>query len=254
VTTKDLDGFTLTLAGHPNYTPGSVVAVTVDGTALRVKPAAEISFHRAAGAWKAGRVLQAPGDKGPGAEGPISDAVSARHIYVYGTADSPGPEELKRRRNIATTGAEWSSPRLRLLVTFQVKADKEVTAKDLEEANLVLFGTRETNTQIARVASHLPLALNASAADYGLVFVAAVGNRYVVVNSGLPWWTGADQAKRPGYRFMPSAFRVLLSFGDYNLFKGSLETVVAEGLFDNHWKVPPPEAEKMIATGAVVIE
>ena len=41
----------------------------------------------------------------------------------------------------------------------------------------------------ARLAPNLPLALSRDAADYGLLFVAPAGKHYVLVNSGLPWWT-----------------------------------------------------------------
>jgi hypothetical protein len=78
-----------------------------------------------------------------------------------------------------------------------------------------------------------------------------IGRRYVVVNSGRPWWTGAGQAKRTGPR--PAPWRVLDTFGDYILFKGTLERVVAEGRFDRNWKLPPAAAEAMRKTGAVVI-
>jgi hypothetical protein len=132
-------------------------------------------------------------------------------------------------------------------------ADKDVREQDLRGANLVLFGTKETNSLIARFAHQLPLELNAGAADYGLVLVAPAGDRYVLVNSGLPWWTGAEQAKRHNFRFMRSPYQVLLSFGDFILFKGSLTNVIAEGYFDQAWKVPPEAAARMGATGAVQI-
>ena len=124
----------------------------------------------------------------------------------------------------------------------------------MAEANLILFGNKETNALMARSPAQFPLDLNPSAADYGLVFVVPVGKRYVVVNSGLPWWTGADRSEafRLAHR-RPRRLRVLESFGDYLLFKGTLEHVVAEGRFDRNWKLPPAAAEKMIETGAVVI-
>jgi hypothetical protein len=46
----------------------------------------------------------------------------------------------------------------------------------------------------------------------------------------------------------------LSQFGDYLLFKGSLENIVAGGRFDQHWKVPQDTVAKMQATGAVVIK
>src|SRR5207245_4899204 len=135
-----------------------------------------------------------------------------------------------------------------------VKKDRDLADPDIEGANLVLFGTKETNSVIARLAQHFPMELNAGAADYGLVFIAPVGSRYALVNSGLAWWTGAEQVRRPAFHFMHAPASVLDTFGDYILFKGSLENVIAEGRFDRNWKLPPDAADRMMATGAVVIK
>jgi len=249
--TANLDGFTLNLDGHPLSEPGKPVAVTVDGSRVQASAQGPFSFHRTAQGWRAGRWVPAPADKRPGAEGPLAEAVASRHLYVYGTADSPSPDELRRRREQAAHAADWTGLRARLLLNLRVAADKDVREADLRGANLVLFGTRETNSLIARHGDQLPLELNAGAADYGLVFVAHAGGRYLLVSSGLPWWTGADQVKRGGFRFLPGAFAVLLTMGDFLLFKGSLENVVAEGLFDGHWKTPAVDAARIAATGAV---
>jgi hypothetical protein len=85
------------------------------------------------------------------------------------------------------------------------------------------------------------------------LFIAPAGKHYALVSSGLPWWTGAEEAKRGGYPFAPQSYRVLSTFGDYVLFKGSLAEVVAEGRFDRNWKVTPEAARKMQATGTVTI-
>ena len=117
----------------------------------------------------------------------------------------------------------------------------------------MLFGTAETNSLIARFSNQLPLALHAGAADYGLLFIAPVAQHYVLVSSGLPWWTGADEANHGGDPFAPAQYRLLSTFGDYILFKGSLGNVVAEGRFDRNWKVPAEAASRMSATGTVTI-
>ena len=75
----------------------------------------------------------------------------------------------------------------------------------------------------------------------------------MLVSSGLPWWTGAEEASRGGNPFAPAPYRLLGTFGDYILFKGSLAHVVAEGRFDRNWKVPAEAASKMLATGTVTI-
>jgi hypothetical protein len=172
---------------------------------------------------------------------------------VYGTAGSADKTEIAQRRDIAEHAADWSAPDLRLELNLRVVSDENVTQADIGSSNLVLFGNKETNRLIARFAEKLPLELNPGAADYGLVFVAPVDGHYVVVDSGLPFWTGADAANRPGFGFIGTTYRILESFPDYILFKGSLANVVAEGRFDRNWKVPAADAEKMRATGAVQV-
>jgi hypothetical protein len=245
VDTRDVDGFTLTL-------DRAASVVTIDGSAIRVRPpAATLSFTRAAGRWRAGRFD--PQGKRPGMEGPIAEAVSSRHIYVYGSLGARTAEELAARRAVAETAARWSSPHGRLALALPVKADSNVTAEDLDSANLVLFGTGETNSLIARLGARAPLALNPGAADYGLLFIAPMGKHYALVSSGLPWWTGADDTARGGDPMAPRMYRLLTTFGDYILFKGSLANVAAEGRFDRNWKVPPGDAGKLTAAGTVAI-
>ena len=244
VETHDLEGFTLS----PD---GPVTTVTIDGAAIRVKPGS-LSFHRQAGRWMTGRA--APSGKRPGSEGPIAAAVSERHIYVYGTAGDPTAAELDFRRQTAETAARWSSPRESLQLSFPVKADSTVTGQDLDSASLVLFGTRETNSLIARFADRLPLALSVGAADYGLLFIADVGKHYALVSSGLPWWTGFEDAGRPVDPYVPARYAELATFGDYLVFKGSLAHVVVEGRFDREWKLPADAAAKIAATGTVTVK
>ena len=243
VVTQNLDGFTLAL-------DNPVSAVTIDGAALRVPAAAAVSFRKEAGKWVRGTI--STGGKSSGLEGPIAAAVAGRHLYVYGTLGARSVEELSDRRAVAERAAAWSSERERLQLKLAVKADTAVTPQDLDQ-DLVLFGTRETNTLVARYADRLPLALDAGAADYGLLFIAAVGKHYVLVSSGLPWWTGAAESGRIVNRYQPQPLAELGTFGDYLVFKGSLANVVAEGRFDRTWKVPSADITKMTATGAVEV-
>jgi hypothetical protein len=48
-------------------------------------------------------------------------------------------------------------------------------------------------------------------------------------------------------------YRVLATFPDYVLFKGSLSNVVAEGSFDRNWKVPADASAKLLGAGTVTI-
>jgi enterochelin esterase-like enzyme len=243
VATKNVDAFTLLLDRPPSV-------VTIDGETVRARPPAA-SFVRTAGKWRAGK-FSAQG-KHAGAEGPIAAAVHGRQIYVYGSAGAATAEELESRRKVAEFAASWATARSRLTLALPVKADTAVTQDDLANSDLILFGTRETNALIARLAPRLPMTLAPGAADYGLLFVAPVGAHYALVSSGLPWWTGADEAARGGSLLVPQPYRLLDTFGDYILFKGSLANVVAEGRFDRNWKVTPEALAKMQATGTVTV-
>jgi hypothetical protein len=231
VQTRDVDAFTLATTAQ---------AVTIDGATVRLRPAAALSFTKTAQGW-----MQSP-PVAAALQGPIVEAVNARHIYVYSARDP-------QTRRYAESAAAWSSNRSRLNLTLPVKSDQEVNDDDLASANLVLFGTPRTNRLIARFAPQFPIALNPGAADYGLLFIFAAGKHYVLVSSGLPWWTGAEEANRGGYRYAPEPYRLLSTFGDYILFKGSLANVLAEGRFDRNGKVGPEVAEKLRAAGTVTI-
>jgi enterochelin esterase-like enzyme len=254
IDTENLDGFTLRLKTHPMVSPAKIFSISVDGAVLKTKFQGSMSLSKGAKGWVVRAVQHKPSDKRAGLEGPIADALGSRHIYVYGTADASPPEEIERRRNVALAAATWGAPKRPLLLTMRVMADDEIKDKDLAGANLILFGTRETNTWIAKYAASLPMELNAGAADYGLVYVYPVNGRYVVINSGLPWWTRADQMKSPAWNFTPKQYRIAQGFGDYILFRGGLDHVVAEGTFDAHWKLPSEAAAKLADSGVVKLQ
>ena len=253
IQTHNVDGFTVTSGsgGSSQESGHAPHIVTIDGTALRPKPGAPLSFRKVAEHWQAGRYE--PAGKRPGAEGPISEAVSARQVYVYGAGGTRTAEELANRRAVAESAAAWSTTRSRLSVSLAVKSDAEVTPADIDSSDLILFGTAQTNSLIARFAGSLPLSLSPAAADYGLLFIAPEGKHYVLVSSGLPWWTGAEETDRIADSPAPEQVRLLSTFGDYILFKGSLKNVVAEGRFDRNWKVPAEAAPKLLAPGTVSV-
>jgi hypothetical protein len=233
VQTQNVDAFTLTAGAK---------LLTVDGAPIRLKPGAPLTFVRTAKGWNQST---APPPE-PVVRGPIVQAVNGRHIYVYGADDPDGRKNAER-------AAAWSNNRIRINLTLRVKADKDVTDEDLASNNLFLFGNAQTNTLIARFAGSLPLTLDPGAADYGLLFVAPVGKHLAVVSSGRPWWIGADDPNRGGYRFAPPQYRLLSTFGDFIFFKGSLSQVLAEGRFDSNGKPPSEAAAAMQSAGTVTV-
>jgi beta-glucosidase len=269
ITTADLDGFTLNLAGHPKYTRGRPVQITIDGKVLTAS-GDSISLHKQDAAWSPGKFERAPDAKHPGLEGPMSEAVAKRHVYVYGTADKPSREEIQARRAVAERAAAFGGNTQtggRLLLNMRAIADTQVRPSDYESSDLVLFGTKETNAAIAKLADKLPLHLSAGAKDYGLLYVFPVNGHYILVNSGTPWFPltdplpqqgggrGGAGGPRPdislGIDILPTAQRALTKFGDFVLFHGTPANVIVQGRFDDRWQIRPGDLDKMKATGVV---
>lgn len=228
ISTRDCDGFSLLLQGHPKYAPSKPLTVSIDGAPVKV--AGTLSFTRVNYTWRAARALPAAHSKRQGAEGPLADAIASRHVYVYGTRGTP--EQVAVWRNQALQAADWSMEDYKIPVSFPVRADDELTDYDLYTANIILFGTKETNSVIARFAQQLPFAFNPSAADYGLIYIFPVGDRYFLVNSGVNWWAGAGRNTPP--------HRLLAGLEDYALYKGSLDNLIESGRFDRDWKLKRP--------------
>ncbi len=258
VTTDALDGFTLHLTGHPRFTPDRPVAVQIDAQRLEAPAAVSVSFSRRDGVWAQAAYAAAPGAKRSGLEGPMREAISSRHIYVYGTGANPTEEELAVRRKRAERAAEWSVYRGpfwgRVMVFPRVAADREVRPSDLEDANLVLFGTPETNTLIAQYEDLLPMHLNeAAAADYGLVYVFHLGSNYVLLNEGRPWWDSPDMSG-PNSPFAGAVPAMqLMDRQDYLLFNTSEGQVLGEGRFDHAWRLSEQRAAQLQASGVVLV-
>ena len=260
VTTANLDGFMLYLAGHPRVTMGRPMTVHIDGQPLRVQAADSLSFSRREDGWVTREYEAPPRAKRPGAEGPMSEAIASRHVYVYGTGGDPSEEELARRQARAVKAATWSVYRgpfwRRVKVFPRVVADEDVRASDLKTSNLVLFGTQQTNSLIERFSDRLPFRFKGSPNEYGLAYVFPVGGRYVLVSSGLPWWQvggATDEIPSPPFAMQVPALE-LLEMQDYLLFRGAANNVVAEGRFNRSWRIPSTNADEMEATGAVSVD
>ncbi|KQS34323.1 alpha/beta hydrolase-fold protein [Dyadobacter sp. Leaf189] len=254
ITTKNLEGFTLNLKNHPKFKPGTVT-MDVDGVKLSAKTDSTISFSKKGTVWTLiPNAVSTAAGKRKGAEGPIFDAFSTRHIYVYGTADNPSPEELAKRLEIANAAANWSQyrgPFLGRIMFFpRVLSDKEVRPSDLESSNLILFGTKETNSYISKYADRLPVHLKATDKTHGLFYVFPVDQHYVAVNSGLPWWLGTEDQ---GYPFVPVMHRKLSEYKDLIFFKDSAKNMIVEGYFSPEWKLTEDMSSKLSASGAVNI-
>ncbi len=254
VVTSGVHAFTLSLNGHPLFSSAKKVSVTVNGNTFGVKSADAVSFMLEGEKWVNRKFTPGLTSKQKGAEGPLYAAVAGSHIYVYGTADNPPAEVLSARRTQAMSAADWTGMGGRIMVFPRVVADKDVRQSDYVRSNLVLFGTRETNSVIEKFADKLPMHLDPKAENYGLVYIFPMNRHYILVNSGLSWWTPPkSQSAQRGYAFSGSKVEALRSLGDFILFRESPDDPVARGIFDNNWQLPAEAAQKIKASGVVTV-
>lgn len=184
--------------------------------------------------------------KTPSLSGPMADISSARHIYVYGTADQPSQEELAKRRKLAEIAADWSFYRGeflgRVMVFPRVLADRELSANDLKNSDLVLFGTDKTNSAIAKLT--LPFRF---VEGLSVSYIYPGEHRRVLINSGEPFWEIKDKGN-PNLRILrsPSKAGVLAGYGDWMVQKNG---EVTWGYFDSNWKVRAEDEAKLKGLG-----
>lgn len=246
VTVTGINAFTLRLDGHPQFSPSKKVSVTVNGKTFSIRSADAVSFLLSEGNWVNTRFTPGLTSKQKGAEGPLYAAVAGSHIYVYGTADNPPADVLAARRAQAMAAADWTGMGGRIMVFPRVVADRDVRSSDFVSSNLILFGTRETNSVIEKFADKLPMHLDPKAENYGLVYIFPMNRHYILVNSGLPWWTPPKgKTAQAGLAFSGTNVEILKKYQDFILFKETPDYIITQGSFDNNWKLPADAAEAL---------
>lgn len=237
VKTENVEAFRILASRHVKT--GADLTLTINGKKLRLTE------------FRGGEVIQLIADPAKGVAapeftktsrqtGPMTEIASDRHIYVYGTLDSPGKDELDRRRKMAEAAADWSFYRGeflgRVMVFPRVLADRELTPNDYDNSNLVLFGTEKSNAAIARYAGKLPFQLSADTTQL-LAFVYPTEKNLLLISSGLPYWQLADRVKGEAHlRILrnPSRTAQLSGYGDWVFYRNGK---VISGWFGNRWEV-----------------
>ncbi len=200
-------------------------------------------------AWKPGKpitiaLVKTPAGPRKGATvcGPVREAFFAPFLLVPGTRGDAQATALL---------AGWAKRWAQEWRTFadgdpQVKNDTEVTDADIAGRNLILFGDRNTNAVLARIADRLPVELTPtgyrlgdrkeSASDVGLLMTypnPLAPQRLVCVYSGVFWGDGLDGNHK--FDLAP----------DFILFRNELDCsdpsrtpkAVCAGYFDSRWRL-----------------
>ena len=217
-------------------------SIAIDGQTLAMKGAPVITLRKTGAKWQVDRDGALPGlHKTHALQGPIDDAFLDPFLLVRptGTPWNAGVN-AQALRTMARFDRLWAK-------YFRghpfVKDDRDVTAADIANYQLVLFGDPGSNSIMAKVAGKLPLTWTKQTVTLGGKSYDAAGNfpalaypnplnpkKYVVLNTGL---TIAEREYNGDYG-MPL-------WGDYAVVKvnpgaevGDLQTA---GLFDNNWRI-----------------
>jgi len=139
---------------------GAVREIAIDGATATFDPRQPLAFQRAAdGTWtQSGSEPQPqpfPPSKTPAIEGPLEHAFTSRFLLVRPTAPSATAEAA--RQACDSFAALWTQ---RFAAPPRGRDDRSVTAEDLADSNLILFGGPGDNTWTARVLPRLPVALD----------------------------------------------------------------------------------------------
>lgn len=213
--------------------------LTVNDPGFAVNTAALV---RKEGSWGWGSPA-APA-KRPGLQGPIEDAFLGRFVLVT-PEESPAEPTFARWLDfeLAHFRSRWSALMRGDLIE---KRPSELRSEDLRDANLILWGDPESNSQIAAIADQLPVRWHEDEIEFrgkryprsGFVPVLIFPNplnpdRYIVLNSGLTFREGHDKTNSQQNPKLPDWAILGFDRDPDALAAGRVE---AAGFFDENWK------------------
>jgi pimeloyl-ACP methyl ester carboxylesterase len=209
---------------------------SIDGQTLEA--GANPSFEKKNGRWTVASGPIRGLRKMHGLQGPVDDAFMDGFLCVRptGTAWNAVAQEwpAKTFDVFNTNFAKW------LRGDVRVKDDRAVSARDIADYNLILFGDPGSNSVIARVIDRLPIRWSKKAIAVGQQTFDAAAHipvliypnplnprRYVVINSG--------------HTFGEADFRgtnawLYPRLGDYSVLSANGDVVIS-GFFDESWRL-----------------
>jgi hypothetical protein len=211
---------------------------TIDGHTIK-SAGANPSFEKANGKWAIATGKPTGLRKIHGLQGPIEDAFRDGFLAVRGTRQpwNTAVHDLAIQRfdSFRSEFAKWMRGDIR------VKDDTSVSASDIANYNLVLFGDPGSNSVLAKVIGQLPIQWTKSeiavgsqkfpAADHALVLIypnPLNPQKYVVLNTGHTFSANRITSGTESV-FFPR-------LGDYAVLTTGGQTKTA-GFFDESWKL-----------------
>ncbi|MBY0526908.1 MAG: hypothetical protein K2R98_26175 [Gemmataceae bacterium] len=206
------------------------------GPSVRASTGRAVYFEKAAGKWAVAEKRYPPGlVKKHGLSGPVQDVfMGGPVLMVHGTREK---RDVAAEKVVSDAVLRWFGPEdggATLHTSFDRKADGDVTAADIADKHLVLFGTPAQNELVRKVAPRLPVKFLADGVEVagkahrgkgvGLVMVypnPLNPERYILL---VPEDYAGDSP---------------MTFPDYLVVKnvGSRQDVLDRGYFDARWQI-----------------
>ncbi len=225
-------------------TTPSARTITIDGQRFESPDAGELRFQKRGGAWKQGDdgLLR----KRHGLQGPIDDAFLDSFLCVRAT--SRAANDIPGRYAEETLGVFLDDYSRYFRGQPRVKDDTAITARDIADHHLILFGDPKGNQLLGRILSKLPLQWDSRQLSVGGRVYDASGHtvamiypnpldprRYVVLNTGHSF--GRNEMAATNATLFPR-------LGDYAVLRlrqplgKTVEgEVVTAGYFDERWQL-----------------
>ena len=228
VTTRNIDRL--------SFETSAAATFTLDNQIL--KGGANPSFEKTNGRWTLSKTAARGLRKSHGLQGPVDDAFMDAFLCVRptGAAWHPVTEAwaTKTLETFRLNFAKW------LRGDVRVKDDRAVTASDIADYHLILFGDPGSNAVIANVISKLPIRWSKTEVAIGARTFASADHvpvlvypnplnpkRYIVINSGHTF--GDDDFRGTNAWLYPR-------LGDYSVLTANGDIAVS-GFFDEQWRL-----------------
>ncbi len=229
------------------------VEATIDGTKLTLTAPASgqpwlVHLDKSANSWQVVKELNVGGlIKRPGLQGPIDDAFMDAFVFVGPSAsDKSGNSAVDKWIDDEFTHAttQW---RKHYRGDVNVRAASSVSAAELAEKNLVLFGTPQSNPLIAKVMARMPRGIawadsirigshQAASDKHVPVFIypnPLNPSRYIVINSGFTFREFAYLNNARQIAMLPDWAIVDVTTGRNYQMPGK---VISAGFFNENWQ------------------
>lgn len=250
ISTANIAAFTIALPVAPapldKTAPPRVV---IDDQDLVGPPAADYwtaHFRKNDGKWQVAAARdEAVLAKRPGLTGPIDDAFMDSFIFVAPTG-TPLNDKIGDWVNAEL---ERAIPQWRAVFrgAARVKDDSDITAADIADANLILWGDPSSNSVLAKILPKLPIGWTNETLTLGKISVPAAHHapvlifpnplnpaRYVVLNSSFTFREGSSQTNAQQTPKLPDWAIIDLRTAPNDKMPG---LVVDAGFFDEQWRV-----------------